>query len=77
MKTKTLKEINAQASNILCAIVKTDLNESDKVARMRKVNAISRRYGRNALNYLKKQLSPVELDEYGVITSVPASISAK
>lgn len=77
MKTKTLKEINAQASNILCAIVKADLNESDKVARMRKVNAISRRYGRNALNYLKKQLSPAELDEYFAVTEIPVNIYTK
>lgn len=77
MKTKTLKQITAQASDILCAVTKTNLSHSDKVTRMRKVNAISRRYGRNALDYLKKQLSPAELDEYFAITEIPASIYTK
>ena len=77
MKTKTLNEINNQVARILCVITKTALSVPDQLARMHRANAIANHYRRNAADWLKDQLSPAELDEYGAITSVPASIYAK
>ena len=77
MKTKTLKQINGQTSRILCAITKTPLSIPDQVARMQRVRKIANGYRRNIIDYLKKKLSPAEMDEYFAITEVPASIYTK
>lgn len=54
MKTKTLKQINEQVANILCAIVNNQIMSTpDQIERMKKVRAIANRYRRNAFAYIK------------------------
>lgn len=77
MKTKTLKQINAQTWQILCDICKTPQGIPAHVARMQRVRKIADRYRRNIIDHLKKELSPAEMDEYFAITGVPASIYMK
>lgn len=53
MKAKTLKQINAQTWNILCAITKTAAPVANQVARMKRVKEIANRYRRNAAKHIK------------------------
>ncbi len=76
MKTKTLKGIAAQVARINGALAAKKMTEEEE-HRFYKVAEIGRRYSANALYYLKKQMGPADLDEYGAITSVPVSIYAK
>lgn len=74
MKTKTLKQINAQTWNILCAITKTAAPVANQVARMQRVREIANRYRRNASKHIKA--SGIDDEMFGVLP-VPVSIYAK
>lgn len=77
MKTKTLKQISAQATRIQFAIANGNLSDHDKLARMATVKRIASRYGTNAVRHLRESMGPADLNEYGAITPVPASVYAK
>ena len=74
MRTKTLKQINAQTWDILCAITKTAAPVAEQVARMQKVKEIANRYRRNANKHIKA--TGIDDEMFGVLP-VPASIYAK
>lgn len=74
MKTKTLKQINTQTWDILCAITKTTAPVADQVARMRRVKEIANRYRRNASKHIKA--TGIDVEMFGILP-VPSSIYAK
>lgn len=66
MKTKTLKQINNQVANILCAIVNSQtMSVPTQVERMKRVRAIANRYRRNATAYIKA--SGINVDMFGYL----------
>lgn len=73
MKTKTLKQITNQVSRISCSLAAKRMTKDDE-ARFRKVGKIGRRYKLNAFCYLKAQMGPADLNEYGAVTHVPRDI---
>lgn len=73
MKAKTLKQITNQVSRINSSLATKKMTK-DEVARFRKVSQIGRRYELNAFCFLRGQLGPADLDEYGAITPVPCEI---
>lgn len=77
MRTKTLKQISAQATRMQYAIANGNLSDNDKLARMATVKRIASRYSTNAVRHLRESMGPADLDEYGAITPVPVSIYAK
>ena len=76
MKTKTLKEIAAQVARINGVLAAKKMTKAEE-HRFYKVAEIGRRYSANALYYLKNQMGPADLDEYGASASIPASIYTK
>lgn len=73
MKAKTLKQITNQVNRINSSLATKKMTKDDE-ARFRKVSQIGRRYELNAFRYLRTQMGPADLDEYGAKTPVPREI---
>lgn len=77
MKAKTLKQINEQKQRLQAPCFGHGKLTPADIARFRKISDIAHRYSVNALEYLKRNLSPVELEEYWKVTPVPSEIYTK
>lgn len=76
MKTKSLKQITGQVSRINSQLANHKMTKTEE-ARFHRVHELGRRYGANIVDYLRKQMGPADLNEYGAKVAIPASIYTK